>query len=452
MLARCPFPFGRLGEPAPHVDNEVCPTPLTDQLSNLVSLSSLGIMNSNTTSRRRALVVGLGISGIASALRLHRVGWDVVVLEKAAERRSGGYFIALFGAGVAAAERLGIADLVPDRSNPDSVTYDIDRSGRRRPGLGYANLPGQNRLVVRGDVEDAAFSVLPDEVEIRYSTVPTAVDQYADGVDVEIRDLDTDATTIERFDLVVGADGLRSTVRRLAFDPEQSRIHRLGYMIAAYSLPEPVPGYRQQDGLILAEPGRSVWVFSFTDRPPTVLFSYRTDDVDAEFTRPAIDSLRAAYGPEPTGSTLGWLLDQFEKAPDHLFDSAEQVHLDHWHQGRVVLVGDAAWCLTLYSGMGASSGLAGADLLGTMLERHPDDVPQALQDWEDHLRPFIDHHLRSGVSMRQFFTPANRTEHLLRSVTTGLSRLPITSRLLAKAKTNSTDARMKNLDIAAAVA
>jgi 2-polyprenyl-6-methoxyphenol hydroxylase-like FAD-dependent oxidoreductase len=443
MPARSPFPPG--GQP-----KDLCGRSPTDQLSNLVSLASLGIMNTDTTSRQRALVVGLGISGTATALRLHRAGWDVVVLEKAPERRSGGYFIALFGTGIAAAERLGIADAVPDRADPNGMSYDVDRTGRRRPGLGYANLPGSNRLVVRGDIEDAAFTALPGEVEIRYSTVPVAVNQDADGVDVEIRDKNTETTTVERFDLVVGADGLRSTVRRLAFDPALNPIHRLGYMIAAYSLPEPVPGYRQQDGLIMAEAGRSVWVFSFANRPPTVLFSYRTDDVDAEFTRPAIESLRAAYGPEPTGSTLGWLLDQFETAPDHLFDSAEQVHLDHWHQGRVVLVGDAAWCLTLYSGMGASTGLAGADLLGTMLERHPDDVPQALKDWEEHLRPFIDHHLDSGVSMRQFFTPANRTEQLIRSVTTRLSQLPIAGKLLAKTKIDSADARMKDLDIAAA--
>ena len=409
-------------------------------------------MDKNTTSRQRALVVGLGISGIASALRLQRAGWDVVVLEKAPKRRRGGYFIALFGTGIAAAQRLGIADAIPSRLAADSVTYEVARSGRRRAGgLGYGALPGEARLVVRGDIEDAAFSALPDEVEIRYSTVPVALRQDADGVEVEISDLAT-GTTTERFDLVVGADGLRSTVRRLAFEPAQSPIRRLGYMIAVFSLVDAVPGYRGQDGLIMAEPGRSVWVFGFANRAPGVLFSYRTDDVDAEFTRPAIESLRAAYGPQPTGSTLGWLLDQFEQAPDYLFDSAEQVHLDQWHRGRVVLVGDAAWCLTLYSGMGASSGLAGADLLGTMLERHPDDVPQALRDWEDHLHPFIDHHLDSGVKMRRFFTPAHRAERLLRFVMTRLSRVPIGARLLAKMKTNSADARMKTLDIASVAA
>ena len=182
-----------------------------------------------------------------------------------------------------------------------------------------------------------------------------------------------------------------------------------------------------------------------------MLFSYRTDDVDAEFTRSVVESVRAAYGPEPTGSTLGWLLDQLERAPDCLFDSVEQVRLDHWHRGRIVLVGDAAWCLTLYSGMGASTGLARADLLGTMLERHLDDVPAALRDWEEQLRPFIDHHLGSGVSMRAFFTPANRTEQLVRSVMTRLGRMPIVGKLLARSRTSGTDARMM-LDIAAAAA
>ena len=113
-----------------------------------------------------------------------------------------------------------------------------------------------------------------------------------------------------------------------------------------------------------------------------------------------------------------------------------------------MLVGDAAWCLTLYSGMGASTALAGADLLGTMLEHHPHDVPAALRDWEQHLRPFIDYHLRSGVSMRSFFTPANHKEMLLRTVVNLLSRLPIAKKLLTKTKTDSAAARMKTLDIA----
>jgi hypothetical protein len=101
-----------------------------------------------------------------------------------------------------------------------------------------------------------------------------------------------------------------------------------------------------------------------------------------EFTRSPAQSVRAAFGPQQPGSTLGATLDALDSSDAVLFDSVEQVRLDTWHKGRVVLVGDSAWCVTLYAGMGVSSGLAGADLLGTMVERHPDDLDTALTGWE----------------------------------------------------------------------
>ncbi|HEY3561905.1 MAG TPA: FAD-dependent monooxygenase [Kribbella sp.] len=404
-------------------------------------------MNLNATPHKRALVVGLGVAGIASALRLHQAGWDVVVLEKAAERRRGGYFIGLFGTGITAAERLGIA--LPDRNSPDIASYNVDRAGHRRRGLTFTDaVPGLARPVVRGDIEDAAFDALPPDVDIRYSTVPAALRQDDRGVDVDCENLATASVTTERFDLVVGADGLRSTVRRMAFGPDTGRIHRLGYILAACSLPGAVPGYREQDGLVMSELGRSAWVFPFADRPPTVLFNYRADDVDAEFSRPAIGSLRAAFGPQPTGMTLGWLLDQFEQAPDHLFDSAEQVRLGTWHQGRVVLVGDAAWCLTLYSGMGASTGLAGADMLGTMLERYDSDVPQALRAWEERLRPFIEYHQGTGMTMRALFVPADQREFRIRTVMNRVTGTRLGRQVLSKRQHSSKAAQMKTVDLA----
>lgn len=380
------------------------------------------------------------------------MGWDVVVAEKAAERRRGGYFIALFGTGVAAAERLGIEPQVPNRAATDSMSYRINRRGGRQRGLSYSDIPGRARWMTRGDIEDAAFNALPEGVEIRYSSTPHALRQDAEGVDVDIRDLNTDKIVTERFDLVVGADGLRSTVRRLTFEPKEKELHRLGYMIATFSLDETIPGFRRQDSFILGESGRSVWIFAYADRLPTVLFSYRTEDVDAEFKKTPVQALRDAYGPEPTGETLGWLLDKFEKASDCLFDSAEQVHIDSWHKGRVVLVGDAAWCLTLYSGMGASTGLAGADLLGTMLERHGGDVPRALDAWETHLRPFIAYHVKTGVNQRRIFTAANRFEQFIGIAIAKMARVPIIGKALSPQNLGRKDGEMKGVDITAVAA
>ncbi|MBX6766802.1 MAG: FAD-dependent monooxygenase [Actinomadura rubrobrunea] len=237
--------------------------------------------------RKRCLVVGLGISGIAAAVRLRQIGWEPVIVERAPGRRTGGYFVVLFGAGRAAARRLGFADAIPDRTVPGGRTYIVNRNGDRKPGLSFGDIPGAPPMMLRGDVEQAAFNALPDDVEIRYATRPVKIEQDESGAYVTLEHGGTTAT--ERFDLVVGADGLRSTVRRLVFGPDEADLHRLGFMIAALALPRPLDGVSPRDGISLFEPGRAMWLFPFADRPQGLLFSYRVDDVDEQFTGHSAD-------------------------------------------------------------------------------------------------------------------------------------------------------------------
>lgn len=399
-------------------------------------------------SRRQALVVGSGIAGMSTAKRLTEIGWQVTVVERAAKRRSGGYFIAMFGTGTSSAARMGILDRIPTRLAPNARSWTATRDGRRRPGISIADLPDAPRMLLRSDVEAALFETMPDSVEIRFGTSPLTIRQDPDGVDVTLIS-PNDQTTVGRYDLVIGADGINSTVRRIAFGPDANFVHKTGYMIAATLLEHDPDGFSRGDSLSISEPSRSVTTFAFRDRPPSVLFSYRADNVDSELKRVPIDALRAAFGPEPAGPILTDLLDQYEQSDRPLFDSARQVKMRQWHDGRVALIGDAAWCMTLYSGLGASLSIAGGELLGTMLVKHSHAITPALEEWNARMHPYVHGQHRQIESSRAFFVPADRKEHLQRIVANrALSARPLRL-ILGKLTGPNKDFAMKAVDIAA---
>jgi 2-polyprenyl-6-methoxyphenol hydroxylase-like FAD-dependent oxidoreductase len=157
-----------------------------------------------------------------------------------------------------------------------------------------------------------------------------------------------------------------------------SRQNKWNGMICAFQLQEQVPSFAAADSVISARAGRAVWVFGLADRPPTVLLTYRTNDVEEQFAGSPIQRLRTIFS-GMDDPAVRHALDSLEQAPDFLFDSVHQVKMPRWSKGRVVLLGDAAWCPNLYSGMGATSALLGGAELGRALRENPGDLPDPHQ-------------------------------------------------------------------------
>ncbi|WP_217129210.1 FAD-dependent monooxygenase [Streptomyces sp. AC558_RSS880] len=373
--------------------------------------------------RKRALVVGLGIAGMSAAIGLRRAGWTPVIVERAPERRTGGYFVGLFPEGRQAAVDLGIADHLHTR-NPERAAgtnaWSVDRRGRRRPALGFLDQPGGPAAVLRGDIEAALWQSITG-VEVRFATTPVEITEGPAEVRVLLENAGTGKQYRESFDLVVGADGMRSSVRRIAFGPHEDHLTTWNAMICAFQLKEQVPTYEASDSIIIARAKRAVWVFGLADHAPTALLTYRTRDIQEQFSGSRVERLRAVFS-GMDDPVVRHVLDSLEEAPDHLFDSVHQVRMPRWSTGRVVLVGDAAWCMNLYSGMGSSSSLRGGAALGAALQEHPDDLAAALDAWEAGLRPFITKHQRTARLKQQMFVPSSRRAEALRSVLVGLAR------------------------------
>ncbi|MEO3891340.1 FAD-dependent monooxygenase [Nonomuraea sp. B5E05] len=385
---------------------------------------------------KRALVVGLGIAGMSAAIGLRQAGWQPVIVERAPERRRGGYFVGLMPEGRQAAADLGIRDHLHTRNPPGGgKAWSLTRRGNLEPGLGFLHQPGNPAAVVRGDIEAALWEGIhgdgtSEPIAVRFATKPVEIDDTGTGARVLLEDTGTGAWHRESFDLVVGADGMRSSVRRMVFGPHEDHMTGWNAIICAFQLKEQVPSFKEADSIISARAGRGAWVFGFADRPPTALLTYRTEDVEGEFAGSTIERLRAAFS-DMDDPVVRHALNSLEETPDFLFDSVHQVKMPRWSRGKVVLVGDAAWCLNLYSGMGATFALRGGAELGRELRERPGDLDAALTAWESRLRPSVVRHQHLARVKKQLFVPSNRPAEAVRSVVVRLA-CALRERQLAK--------------------
>ncbi|GAA0937782.1 FAD-dependent monooxygenase [Pseudonocardia zijingensis] len=396
--------------------------------------------------QKRALVVGLGIAGMSAAIGLRRAGWTPVIAERAAERRTGGYYIFMFPEGVRAAGDLGVADHLHTRNpvwRPGGNTWSVDRRGRRRPALGLLDAPSGLAAVLRGDIEAALWQGITgdgidDAVEVRFATTPVEITEGAGGVQVLLEDAGTGNRYREDFDLVVGADGMRSSVRRMVFGPDEDYMANWKSMICAFQMKEQVPSYEACDSILVSRPKRAMWVFGLADHAPCAWLTFRTEDIPDRFAGSSIEQVRAAFSGMEDDPVVCHVLASLEEAPDHVFDSIHQVKMPRWSAGRVVLVGDAAWCMNTFSAMGSSSSLRGGAALGVALQEHPDDLAAALDAYETGLRPYITRQQRSARIKQQRFVPSSRPVEVLGSVVLELIRKVVHRRMTVEYTAEST--------------
>ncbi|GAA0226156.1 hypothetical protein GCM10009539_09270 [Cryptosporangium japonicum] len=198
-----------------------------------------------------------------------------------------------------------------------------------------------------------------DDAEFVFGDTITALHEDAAGVDVSFR-----RGTSRRFDYVIGADGLHSTVRRLAFGPEERFVHHAGLYIATLVLggapaePHDVMLYNQPRRLVALHPARGEAGAAFIFRGPARPSSeYR----DLERQKQIVTTVY-----RDAGWRVPQLLDAVRNAPDLYFDAVSAVRLPRWSTRRIALVGDAASCVSLL-GDGSSLAMAGAHTLAGAL-------------------------------------------------------------------------------------
>jgi 2-polyprenyl-6-methoxyphenol hydroxylase-like FAD-dependent oxidoreductase len=386
----------------------------------------------------KAVVVGAGIAGLVAARQLGLAGWDVELLEKSAAPRPDGYMMDFFGPGFDAAERIGLLPRLAEVAyQVDALEY-VDLTGRPTARLDYqqfARLAGGKILsLLRPDMERAALAALDDvvsgRVRVRYDTPVSQVRADGDGVRAAVH-----GSPQEWFaaDVLIGADGIHSTIRSQVFGGDQDYLRPLGMRAAAFIVTEPRLHARFRNRFVLTDSiDRIAGFYSLRGDKVAAFMVYR--DTQGTKGHPGAGNARQRLRREFAG--LGDEVDRLlELCPEDPYDDVvAQTVMPCWQNDRIVLLGDACGAVSLLAGQGGSLAIAGAALLGDLLGpiTSSAEISSALNAFERRWRPVVEVAQAAGRRTASSFLPSNPAQLLLRRWIIRASNLPGIDRIVSR--------------------
>jgi 2-polyprenyl-6-methoxyphenol hydroxylase-like FAD-dependent oxidoreductase len=337
-------------------------------------------------SNRTVLISGLGIAGPTLAYWLKAGGFEPTLIERAPQLRTGGYVIDFWGLGYDIAERMGL------RSEIERVGYHVrdmrvvDDRGKRVSGFDvdvFRELTnGRYVTLGRSELSRLLFEKASGTSEVMFDNEIVGLEDRGDGVSVQFK-----LGGARQFDLVVGADGLHSQVRKLAFGPQHQFEKNLGYAVAAFEVSSYQP--RDEDVYVMySRPGRSLGRFTMRENRTLFLFVFATgngavpDTLDAQK-----ELLLTLYGDDQW--ECRHILDALKDTQELYFDRVSQIQMPGWSRGRVALVGDAAFCVSLLAGQGSALAMTAAYVLAGELAKAGGCHDAAFREYEAFLRAYI---------------------------------------------------------------
>ncbi|GAA2831852.1 FAD-dependent monooxygenase [Nonomuraea rubra] len=370
----------------------------------------------------RVLISGASVAGPALAYWLTRYGFTVTVVERApALRKAGGHAVDLFKPAMDIVERMGVLEqVVARKTGTERLTLHTERGARvdleLRRILGAVS--DRHVEIMRDDLSEIFYEATRHDAEYVFGDSITSISEEGE-VTFERGEPD-------RFDLVIGADGLHSNVRRLVFGPESRFTHWVGAYLAVISVPNFLGLDNHMEGI--AAVGRMAVMYGaahlddaragFFFRTPQPL-DYHHRDVTRQK-----ELLREHF------AGLGWevprLLAELDRTPAFYFDSITQLRLDTWSSGRVTLVGDAGYCPGPAVGGSTSLAVVGAYVLAGELAAHGGDHTRAYPAYEAEIGEYVRRSRTFAMNAAKRIVPGSRSD--LWTMTQGVrlvNRLPV---------------------------
>lgn len=335
---------------------------------------------------KNVLIVGAGIAGLTLAYLLKKYGFNPTLVEKHPVLRTEGYKLDIRGCAVDVIKRMGLYDAIFDARTEIQKAQFVDRSGKvvREVTPDLCGVRSEGDLeIVRGNLCEILFKHIGD-IKCLFGDSIKDISQHENGVQVKF-----EKNREGLFDLVIGADGLHSKVRKLCFGEESNFLKELGLYVSFYS----IPNYLHLDRIEIEyhSPKRFAIAYCPRDGLAKAGFAFSSQqsflEVSDVNTNQQKEFLRKAFANE--GWEIPRLLSYMNEAPDFYFDCMAQIHMSQWAKGRVALVGDAGYAPAPVSGQGTSVALIGAYVLAGELAEAQGDYKRAFHGYEENMRDFV---------------------------------------------------------------
>jgi len=356
-----------------------------------------------------AVIVGAGVAGLSAAWWLNRIGWRSVVVERAANLRAGGYMMSLSGPGYEAARRMGLLERLERVRHPGGESIYFDKRGRELLRLRHRDFLKDFPYFVlrRSDLVKALAEITQADCDLRLSTEVVELELGDDKAGVILSDGSAVAA-----DLIIAADGVGSDMRRKLFAADLEVKKPLGYRFSAYEVPDTLAP--QADFLAYAAPGRISEFYRLSEGRLAVLHVWIRPSPVREASSSAFDELSEVFRDDHRNVRDIIAAGACEERP-RLIDDMMLVEAPVWSRGRVVLVGDAAHCITLISGQGAGMAMTGAAVLADEIGKNR-NIHEALAAYEARMRGPIGRLQQRSRNIARWFVPHSTLGFHLRNL------------------------------------
>ncbi|MDF1796162.1 MAG: tetracycline destructase [Coxiellaceae bacterium] len=349
----------------------------------------------------KILIVGAGIAGPTVCYWLKKYGFNPTLIERSRQLRTGGYDIDIRGIALDIVKKMGIYDSIRAKCTSLLSTRYVDADGQTLSEEYDEKVhfsDSDDVELLRGDLVNLLLQAIPD-VPCYFDKEIMSLTQKDQFVEVTFK-----SGHIEQYDLVIAADGLHSSTRKLTFSNKEYQFFNLGYYFSIFSIPNYLKLHRTK--VTFTKDQKIISVDSDKD-PDTafVSFGIRANKVLTDIT----DEKEQKECVKDWGYDLGWesnkILEFMSNSEDFYFDIMAQIKMDSWAKGRVALLGDAAYCASPFSGQGINLALVGAYILAGELKSAGGDYSVAFKRYNELMHPFVDEVQDLAIWMGECFLP-----------------------------------------------